>query len=63
MTETPPEKVVEEQPETAGESKGYALYDTAELRYLEGIYPSAREARAAHKDSLVERRTYEARKV
>jgi len=57
MTETPAEQTVE-QP-----SAKYAVYDTAELRFLEGVFPSAKAARDAHKAAMVEGRTYETRQV
>lgn len=58
MTEQNPVQAVDAPPTT-----GYALYDTAEQRFLEGVYPTAKEAKDAHKDHVREGRKYEARKV
>lgn len=59
MSDNAPEVTAVDAPPTTG----YALYDTAELRFLDGVYPTAKAARDAHKDRVKEGRTYEARKV
>lgn len=66
MSENPPENPPVEEPVKAlpaSEATRFALYDTAELRYLPGVFESAKAARDAHKGSLVEGRKYDARKV
>lgn len=58
------ERAEEDTPDrTAGPTKGFAVYDRTELRFIGGVESSKAKANAAVKDRKVKGHDYEVREV